>query len=83
MEPGDWRIWPVTPSLPLPPRPTGQLTALPLPTLDCHSSTDGGEIGGEGVGGAGAVGAVNDENLGVREVDARVVLLEERDPARR
>src|SRR5208337_2365898 len=30
-------IWPATPSLPLPPRPTGHLTDAPLPTLFAHS----------------------------------------------
>src|SRR5579883_3000829 len=37
MAPGELRMFPVTPSLPLPPIPTGQLTELPLPTFDCHS----------------------------------------------
>src|ERR1700743_644764 len=37
MAPGDWRTFPVTPSLPFPPIPTGQLTELPLPTFACHS----------------------------------------------
>src|SRR5579862_1216767 len=37
MPPGVLRILPVTPSLPLPPIPTGQLTAVPFPTFDCHS----------------------------------------------
>src|SRR5512138_1938543 len=30
-------IWPATPSLPLPPSPTGHLTEAPLPTLFAHS----------------------------------------------
>src|SRR5439155_18723669 len=37
MAPGVWRTWPATPSLPLPPTPAGQLTAVPAPTFDFHA----------------------------------------------
>src|SRR5437764_10697850 len=37
MELGVCLISPATPSLPLPPRPTGQLTEVPRPTLVSHS----------------------------------------------
>src|SRR5678815_103524 len=37
MLPGVDLTEPVTPSLPLPPRPTGHLTLLPAPTLVFHS----------------------------------------------
>ena len=50
----------------------GVLADLGLPLVGY-----GGEVGGEGRSGSGAVSTVGDDDLGVREFDAGVVLLED------
>ncbi len=52
--------WPVTPSLPLPPRPVGQFGEVPAPTFSFHSGLTFDEVVGEDGGGAAAVGAMDD-----------------------
>ena len=64
---------PVTPSFPLPPRPTGQLTLVPDAHLRLPLRRDLGEVVGEDVGGARAIRAARHRDALVRELHPGVV----------
>ncbi len=59
------------PSLPLPPRPVGQLTVEPAPILDFHSSFTFA-VAGEHEGSTGTIGATNHGDILRRQLHTRV-----------
>ncbi len=65
---------PPTPELPLAPRPPGQLTVVAAPIYGLERRVDVGQVIGERVRVAGAIGAVDRDDLRGGQVHARVEL---------
>ena len=74
MESGVCLTKPETPSLPLPPRPTGQFTEVFGADFRFPIRAGLGEKVGPDVGGAAAIGAVNDDDVVAGELYAGIGL---------
>ena len=72
MAPGNCLTWPATPSLPLPPRPAGHFTEVPLPTVSAQTGLTLLKIIGEDVARAAAVGTMHHNHRQVGQIHARI-----------